>query len=107
MAKPRQKSSDHESNVVFLRHASTAAKKKTKPRWNDPAAAPPGTDAEAAGTPQAADQVAAMAQAEMSRQVRNGDLSSRRQSSTATAVILVAIALTALVTTVAILWTRA
>lgn len=105
MAQPRQDSSDRSPNVVSLRHATSA--KKAKARLTDPAAAPVGTDAEAAGASSMAEQAAAAAHAEMTRQVYSRDPTARDQSPAATtAVILVAIAVAAVVTVAAVLWTR-
>lgn len=103
MANPRQRS-EHETNVISLRESRRQRRKRG---LRDPAAAPVGTDAEAAGMPSAAEQAAAAAHAEMARQARDRDPSGRDQGPMATSVIVGAITLGALVTVAAILWTRA
>lgn len=105
MVKPRARSPDRKashrkSNVVFLRDASRGV------RLEDPAAAPVGTDAEAAGMPSAAEQAASAAHADMTRKAYSRDPAVHGQNPVSTAVILISIALAAVVTVLAILWTR-
>jgi hypothetical protein len=99
MATPNRKSPDGKSNVTQLRHAIDRGKTKDKVRVKDPAAAPFGTDEEAAGTPSSAEQVAAAAHAEMARHAHE-------RNPVSTAVILLVVVLIGLVTIAAILWTR-
>lgn len=105
MASPRQRSSNPKTNVISLRELRPA--RRGWPPVRDPAAAPVGTDAEAAGMPSAAEKAAAAAHAEMARQALSRDPSVRDHSLKATVVIVVAIALGALATVGAILLTRA
>lgn len=105
MVKPRARSPDRKAshrkaNVVFLRDAPRGARRE------DPAAAPVGTDAEAAGTPSAAEQAASAAHADMTRNAYSRDPAVHGQNPVSTAVILVAIALAGVATILAILWTR-
>jgi hypothetical protein len=106
MVKPRasspdRKTSNRKANVVFLRDASRGA------RLEDPAAAPVGTDAEAAGMSSAAEQAASAAHADMTRKVYSRDPAVHGQNPVSTATILIAIALAGIATVFAILWTRA
>lgn len=103
MASPRQKF-DHKPQVISLRESRRARGDWRPPR--DPAAAPVGTDAEAAGMPSAAEQAAAAEHAEMARQARNRDPSGHDRSPMTTGVIVGAIILGVLATVAAILWTR-
>lgn len=102
MARVSRRSQGDRANVVPLRHPARRAAAPRKARLIDLAAAPPGTDAEAAGIPPAAEQTAAAAHAEMTRAALSGE---RRPVSTV--VIAVAVTLIAVVTIAAILWTRA